>query len=765
MPPPAPRACFGRTELIEEIVGLVEKLEPVALIGAGGIGKTSIALTVLHDNRIKQRFGENRRFIRCDQFPATLPHFLSRLSAVTGAGVENPESLAPLLPFLSSKEILIILDNAESILDPQGMNAREIYTSVEELCQLDTICVCITSRISTIPPDCETLEIPTLSMEAAREVFYRIYKNHGRSDSVDDALEQLEFHPLSVTLLATVAQQNKWGFERLVREWEGRRTDTLETEHRTSLAATIELSLASPMFEELGPDARGLLGVVAFYPQGIVENQVDRFFPTISNVASIFDKFCVLSLTYRSNGFITMLAPLRDSLRPKDPKSSPHLCATKEHYFARMTGPGDSEVLVYEGTQWIRSEDINVEHLLDVFTSVDPDSQDIWDTCGVFFVYLTIHKPRQTVLKKKIESLPDEHHSKPECLFRLGVLFGQTGRRTEEITFLGHALKLWGERGDVMQVALVLGTLSAINRQSGHCKEGIHQAREAFGIYEWLGKREECAESLISIARLLQADGQLDAAEEAVLESIKLFPEGDKEMHACDAHHALGGIYFSKGEEEKAIYHFEEALKIATAFGVRRCIFLCWLHMADLFLQVDKLDDAQVCIRQAKPYSLDSPNDQGHAVILQAMIWYGQHRSKDAVSEALHAQQIFEKLGNLEALERCKNLLELIQIDPDMRLPTLAKCLEAIHDAASNLHFIESCTCTCISGELSGIKQPSSVDSRKCSIRGPTKHREVQQFLRLNWFRSRIARYPNNHQVCRSPSGPSLYRAMHMYRW
>jgi len=666
-PPPPPRVIFGRDELIEKIVGFAESLAPVALIGAGGIGKTSIALAVLHDDRIKQRFGDDRRFIRCDQFPASLTHFLGRLSKVTGAGIKNPEDLTPLSPFLSSKEMLIVLDNAESVLDPQGTNAPEIYAVVKELGRFNNICLCITSRISTIPPDYETLDIPTLSMEAACDTFYRIYKHSGQSDLINNILKRLDFHPLSVTLLATVAHHNKWGTDRLTREWERKRTEVLQTEYNESLAATIELSLDSPMFQELGSDARELLGVVAFFPQGVDENNPDWLFPNITDSLNIFDKFCILSLTYRSNGFVTMLAPLRDYLTPKDPKSSPLLCTTKECYFTRMSVELDPNKPGFGEAQWIKSEDVNVEHILNVFISIDANLDGIWEACADFIRHIFWQKPRPTVLGQRIEALPDDHPSKPECLLELSQVFRSVGNFVENKRLLFQTSKLWRERGDGWRIAQSLMFLAYTNRRLLLHKEGVLQAKESLEICERMNNVVGQAHSFRCLAWLLQGDKQLDAAEEAASRAIDLFKDLDEQFEVCQVYRVLGNICHSKGKMTEAVSNFEAALGIASTHNWHTQLFWNTYSLAELFFDNEGFDDADAHahVERAKSHAVNDPFLLGRGLHLQATFWHKRRRLEEAKSETSRAIEVFEKLEATLDLEKCRDLLRDIQKELD----------------------------------------------------------------------------------------------------
>ena len=434
----------------------------------------------------------------------------------------------------------------------------------------------------------------------------------------------------------------------------------LRTRHNKSLAATIELSLSSPMFRGLGPDARALLELVAFFPQGIDENKCDWFFPAISDVAYIFDQFCILSLTHRNNGFITMLAPLRDYIGPKDPYSSRLLCVIKERYFLRLSIDIYPDKEGYEETKWIVSEDVNVEHLLDVLLSIDPSSPDVLEACVHFMEHLYWHKRRLVVLGPKIKGIPDDHPSKPRCLYQLSWLFQLVGNDLECRRLLGYALRLSQEQGDDVQVAKTLRFLADANRLLGLREEGIRQAKEALEIDERLNDTTGQIHSLRRLAELLYDDKQLGAAEEVAYRAINLLSDNGSRFLLCQCHRILGLICRSKGEVGKATDYLNVALRIASPFNWHDQLF--WIHyaLAGLFHEGGRTDEADANIERAKSHAVGDAYLIGRATWLQAWFWFQRHKLEEAKSQALLAIDVYERIGATPDLEICKQLIRLI---------------------------------------------------------------------------------------------------------
>ena len=556
--------------------------------------------------------------------------------------------------------MIIFFDNVESILDPQGPDAQRIYAAVEELTRFGNICVGITSRISTVPPRFKRPTISTLSMDAACDIFYDIYDNGGRSDVVKDLIKELDFHALSITLLATTASHNMWDYKRLTREWNAQRTQVLRTDYNESLAATIELSLRSPSFRKLGPHARDILGVVAFFPQGIDEDNLEWLFPTVIDRKTIFDKFCVLSLTSRHDGFVTMLAPIRDHLCPRDPASSTLLCTTRDRYFTRLSVEVDPETPEFAEARWIASEDANVEHLLNVFMSVDIDSDAVWEAVCKFIDHLYWHKSRYTVLGLKIEGLPDDHRFKPMCLVQLSRLADAVGNFLEQKRYLTRALELEREWGDESQTPYTLICLSGANKALGLHEEGIEQVKEALAIYEKQGVVLGEADCWSLLARLLNVQGQFDEAEEAAFRALDCLPEEGQEFRACQFHRGLGSVYISKCDGSKAIYHFGKALEIASAFDWSEELF--WINhaLSRFFLSEQRFEEANAHIDQAKVYTVDGAHNRARAMESSARIWTHQDRFVEATSELLGALEIYENLGASEDVKDCRDLLRSI---------------------------------------------------------------------------------------------------------
>ena len=301
--PAAPTTSFSREEVVNEILDLTGQIASTALYGSIGVGKSFVALAVLHDNRTKAVFAGNRHFMRCDDLANSLKVFLERLS--DAIGTDRTTDIGQIRSHLeSSPPHLLVLDGVDFILDPLSPDAGEISATIEELGGDQHVCLVTTSRMYPDIHGFHRIEVPTLPEDSARETFYS-HCSLGRSPAVDDLIAGLDYHPLSIDLLARSVRENGWDETMLLQAWDDDQTRT------NYLKDTLKLSLRCPTIQRLGAAAQDTLNAIAAFPHGVEEGKLGRIFPHIAGVEVAVDVLCRFSLIYRQDGFVKMLSPFR----------------------------------------------------------------------------------------------------------------------------------------------------------------------------------------------------------------------------------------------------------------------------------------------------------------------------------------------------------------------------------------------------------------------------------------------------------------------
>src|SRR6185369_3055071 len=123
--PPLPRGIVGREADIVEIADLLAEDRQVTLAGAGGIGKTTVALAVA------QAFTPRYRDGVCFVDLATISDpTLFGAALVTALGIRGntDRGLAAVLDYLRPRQMLLILDNCEHVLPAAMIFASKFMT-------------------------------------------------------------------------------------------------------------------------------------------------------------------------------------------------------------------------------------------------------------------------------------------------------------------------------------------------------------------------------------------------------------------------------------------------------------------------------------------------------------------------------------------------------------------------------------------------------------------------------------------------------------
>ncbi|KAJ7692507.1 P-loop containing nucleoside triphosphate hydrolase protein, partial [Mycena olivaceomarginata] len=297
MLPAAPKIFHGRDCEVQEVIELLTQDSPrIAILGPGGIGKTSLAQVALHHEDVVAKYPE-RHFVPCHS-SLTSSDLISTIS--THIGFESAKSLKQILQYFScSKLSLLVLDNFETLWEPAStrLDTEELLAQLTSVPQL---AVLITMRGAEHLQKTKWTRpflkpLTPLSNAAAWQAFVDIADNQHELSKVQQLLDITGNLPLAVSLMANVVGYE--GCDQTLSRWNEENTLLLSDgyDQRSSLDTSIMLSYSSP---RMTCGAKELLSLLSILPDGLSDADLVQGQLPLENILSCKSTLIQVSLAY-----------------------------------------------------------------------------------------------------------------------------------------------------------------------------------------------------------------------------------------------------------------------------------------------------------------------------------------------------------------------------------------------------------------------------------------------------------------------------------
>ncbi|KAF8196235.1 hypothetical protein K438DRAFT_1760411 [Mycena galopus ATCC 62051] len=301
----SPKIFHGREHEMDHIPKLLTQQSPrIAILGGGGMGKTSLARAMLHHPDISSKF-EHQFFVSAEAATTSV-----ELAALIGLhlGLNPGKDLTkPVIHYFSKKEpSLLILDNLETIWEPiQSRGVVEEFLSL--LTGIEHLALMITMR--------------------------EITDNSNTIEEMDQLLQFTDNMPLAVDLIAHLTDYED--FPTIFSRWKTEKTSLLSAgfDRQSSVEASISLSLSSP---RITSDSKELLSLLSILPNGLSEEELVQSNLGIPNILSCKAVLQATSLAYQdSNQRLTLETMFLTE------------CLATRHYFRSVSEDAIAQVLLY----------------------------------------------------------------------------------------------------------------------------------------------------------------------------------------------------------------------------------------------------------------------------------------------------------------------------------------------------------------------------------------------------------------------------------
>ncbi|KAJ7115002.1 P-loop containing nucleoside triphosphate hydrolase protein [Mycena epipterygia] len=321
MLPAKPQIFHGRESELEEILEILnQNLARIAILGAGGMGKTSLAKAALHHPDIVSKYHQ-RFFVAADS--ATTSIELAALIALHIGLKPGKDLTKPVVQYFSNNSsCVLVLDNLETLWEPMQSRSgvEEFLLSLTDVSHLALMastyqnCAERPAKVRWTRPFLQPLD--PLSEEAAYQTFVAIAEDFHKNEDITKLLSLTDNMPLADVL-------TRWATEK---------TTLLSSGHdkRSNLDMSITISLSSP---RLNSGAKDLLSLLSILPDGLSDAELLQIKLSIKNILECRSMLLSTSLAYEDNRKrLKLLVPIREHMQQFHPAPPPLIHQVQKHF-------------------------------------------------------------------------------------------------------------------------------------------------------------------------------------------------------------------------------------------------------------------------------------------------------------------------------------------------------------------------------------------------------------------------------------------------
>ncbi len=679
--PKFPGTFVGREAPLHELQQLLlrDDISMITILGAGGLGKTRLAVQV--GQQAAPHYADGAVFIGLDGLtePSQVAGTIGKALGLTSTGPQDWTQL--LTDHLRSRQLLLILDNFEHLIHA---GALDTLRSLVEHCP--NVKLLVTSRTS-LALHCETeyqlgpLNKPpsnqdvdgarnnesiALFVQKASQLRAGFRLSSSNLPAIADICRQLDGVPLAIELAASRIKLYKPaqildGLKDLFQMLATGRSQ--HTSRHQTMYETIRWSYDLLSVEEqsafrayaIFPVSFTLAAAKALFPDastGILESLLDKSLITIFDSGAATRRFRMLRVI-REFGYELLRAHPKEYQRATDRYVRFFQLFLKEHPRSRL-GSASS--------RWLEAIGAEIEHLrlaahmlADVGAPQDfqPFVLQFWR----FFLHRGLLQEGFALIRTALElktSRADE--TQADLLIAAGTFAQNLGAYDDAKTYFSQALPVYISQGLHNKTCLALNLLSWIGYRLGHYPRSISYGTDALNLATKYDYRSHVARALNNLAWVALFRGHLNKTEQYLQEVLDIHRRSQNERGMAFAQTILAWIACDRWRLQKAESMCLQALATFEELKDRQLATFTKAILANAYLLQGRRMESRELLVQAVLPAFESIGDswgQGFAHRLLAELESEENSSIQHGSHLQAAFDIYQRIGDLWGIAKC----------------------------------------------------------------------------------------------------------------